>query len=145
MTGPGNAMCFVQETEVNLPGISNRKTENINRSSKYYQMRLEDSFTEANKDTWYIGKTPAYELMFIPITYELVDGKPTGIPSGSQNNNAYYAASVPGRPTNYRPHTTSVATAGMYVTSYFKACVPFNHLSDIFMTNDTALYFSALG
>jgi len=36
MTGPGNAMCFIEETEVNLPGTSNRITENINRDSKYY-------------------------------------------------------------------------------------------------------------
>ena len=67
-------MCFVEETEVNLPGTSNRITENINRASKYYHMRLEDSFTEGNKDIWFTGKTGCFEIEFIPHIMETVNG-----------------------------------------------------------------------
>ena len=104
---------------------------------------MEDSFTEANKDTWFIGSRPALEMEFIP------QNDTTLIPTPVNNTNAYYVASLASRPAHYRPHTAgntdAARTAGMYVTTYFRMTIPLSYLSDIFNVGDSVLYFNSLG
>ena len=104
---------------------------------------MEDSFTEANKDTWFIGSRPALEMEFIP------QDDRTLIPTPLNNDLAYYGATVVGRPAHHRPHTPGILaanrTAGMYVTTYFRMTIPLSYLSDIFNVGDSVLYFNSLG
>jgi len=57
---------------------------------------------------------------------------------------AYYAKTLAGRPENYLP-VVSGTTYRMLVSKYFTCTIPLCHLSDVFMTKDTSLYFNALG